>query len=282
VTVQEFAPAKVNLGLAVLGRRPDGYHEIESLMVTVDVGDYIEAAATLGGVALSVEGSDLPSGPGNLAFRAAEAYLEAACRTGGVSLRLVKRLPIAAGLGGGSSDAAAVLRAMERLFPADLDLQAIALGLGADVPFLVEGGAAVARGVGEKITSSRVPPLHLVLANPGVAVSAADAYRGLNGRFGPPLDLEAVVTSLAVGTDPPYRNDLELPVLEAHPAIAEAKAILRDTGLRGVLMSGSGSTVFGLSPDRNGADRIAGEVAARQPGWWVRAASTISTAGVDR
>ncbi|HWG85420.1 MAG TPA: 4-(cytidine 5'-diphospho)-2-C-methyl-D-erythritol kinase, partial [Deinococcales bacterium] len=144
--VREFAPAKVNLGLAVLGRREDGYHEIESLMATLDVGDDIEAMAAASGVELAVEGADLPAGPDNLAYRAAERYLAAAGHPGGVSLRLVKRLPVAAGLGGGSSDAAAVLRALGRLYPAGVDLLAVAAGLGADVPFLVRGGAAVASG----------------------------------------------------------------------------------------------------------------------------------------
>jgi 4-diphosphocytidyl-2-C-methyl-D-erythritol kinase len=143
-----------------------------------------------------------------------------------VRVALEKRLPVAAGLGGGSSDAAATLRGLARLYPAAVDLRALARGLGADVPFLLdcgEGGAAVARGVGDRLQPVRLPEVHLVLANPGVPVSAAEAYGNLRGRFGPPLDLRAILDALERGEALPYRNDLEPPVLERHPLVAEQR-----------------------------------------------------------
>lgn len=275
--VEEFAPAKVNLGLAVLGRRADGYHEVHSLMVTLDVGDRLSFEPAPRGVQeLEVVGADLPAGSDNLVQRAAGAYLDAAGRPGGVRIVLRKELPIAAGLGGGSSDAAATLRALERLYPAGLDLLGIARALGADVPFLVRGGAAVATGVGERLEPVELPAVHLVLANPGVAVSAADAYRHLDGRFGPPLDVARIVAALAGRAGPAYRNDLEAAVLERHPAVGDARALLGALGLRGVLMSGSGSTVLGLAGSREGAEEAAERLLGERPAWWVRAASTTS------
>lgn len=269
----EFAPAKVNLGLSVVGRRADGYHELHTLMVPLTVGDTLDIAPAPG-LSLRVEGADLPADGRNLVYRAARAYLDAAGVTRGAAITLHKRLPLASGLGGGSSDAATTLLALARLYPSGVDLPALALTLGADVPFFLPGGAALASGVGEVLQPVDLPPVPLVLLNPGVEVSAADAYRWLAGQYTPPLDLEALLASLASGEPVPYFNALQPEVVRRHPPIAGALAALQGADLHSPLMSGSGSTCFALARSEAQAQEAARQLAARFPGWWVAAAST--------
>jgi 4-diphosphocytidyl-2-C-methyl-D-erythritol kinase len=271
--VKLFAPAKINLGLSILHGRNDGYHELHSLMTTLSVGDELELEAKDQGIALEVIGSSLGNGPDNLVYCASEQYLAAIGGSKGVDLRLHKHLPIAAGLGGGSSDAAAALRGLARLYPSDLDLFKLAKSLGADVPFLLQGGAAIARGIGEVLTPIELPVFWVVLANPGLHISAAEAYRGLNRRFGPELDIREIIRCLADNRPPPYFNSLEQPVFEAYPLVYEVRATLEKAGLTGVMMSGSGSTVFGLAKNSDWATGIAAELAQSYPNWWVRAAN---------
>jgi 4-diphosphocytidyl-2-C-methyl-D-erythritol kinase len=269
-----FAPAKINLGLAVTGQLENGYHTLDTLFTTLDVGDTITLETTESEISLEVAGSDLPSGPENLVYRAVERYLEAATIAGGVKIHLEKRLPIAAGLGGGSSDAASTLLGLSRLYPSDVKLPDLAKSLGADVPFFLEGGARHAQGIGEILASVSLPTVHLVLANPGVGITAREAYIGLRGRFGPPLELDGILDALNRGDAPPYRNDLEQPVLEHYPIIAQVKQALTDAGLHGVLMSGSGSTCFGLAKDSTHARDAAERLQLEHPDWWIRAAQT--------
>nr|WP_183987208.1 4-(cytidine 5'-diphospho)-2-C-methyl-D-erythritol kinase [Deinobacterium chartae] len=269
--MRRFAPAKINLGLAVTGRRADGYHTLHTLMVPLDVGDHLEVEAAAG-LSLEVMGADLPRDRGNLVYRAAEAYLEAAGHPGGAALRLIKRLPLASGLGGGSSDAAAALLALAELYPTGPDLPALAARLGADVPFFLVGGPALAQGMGEILTPLELPPLHVVLVNSGVQVSAADAYRWRSGAFGDPLHLEALLEALHAGRALPYRNDLEPGVRARHPELAAVFAALEDSGLHSPLLSGSGGTCFALARTREAALQAAGHLAEAHPGWWVRAA----------
>ncbi len=269
-----FAPAKINLGLAVTGQLENGYHTLDTLFTTLDVGDTIRLETTDAGISLEVAGSDLPAGPENLVYRAAQQYLEAASITHGVKIHLEKRLPIAAGLGGGSSDAATTLIGLSRLYPADVDLPVLAKSLGADVPFFLEGGARHAQGIGEILTPVTLPQTYLVLANPSVGITAREAYIGLRGRFGPPLDLDGILAALNRGDAPPYRNDLERPVLEHYPIIAQVKRALMDADLHGVLMSGSGSTCFGLAKDATHARDAAEKLQLEHPDWWIRAAQT--------
>ena len=279
MTLELFAPAKVNLGLAVTGRLESGYHTLDTLFVTLDVGDTITLRPIVSGVQLEVVGVKLSAGPDNLVYRAAEAYLRATGISSGVSIRLEKRLPIAAGLGGGSSDAATTLLGLSRLYPSSVDLPALAKTLGADVPFFLEGGARHAQGIGEILRPVVLPEVHLVLVNPGVHITAREAYVGLNGRFGPPLDVSAILAALNRGEAPPYRNDLELPVLEAYPVIGTVKHALKHAGLFGVLMSGSGSTCFGLAHDAHHALEVATRLQREHPDWWVRAAKSVGERG---
>jgi 4-diphosphocytidyl-2-C-methyl-D-erythritol kinase len=267
--IEEYAPAKINLGLAVTGRLENGYHTLDTLFCTLEVGDTLFLEPATKGIELEVLGLNLPTNQDNLVYRAAAAYLEAARVQAGVRLKLEKRLPIAAGLGGGSSDAAACLRGLQRIYPSAVDLHPLATKLGADVPFLLRGGAARASGIGEVLAPLELPPIHLVLVNPAVGITAKEAYLGLNGRFGAPLEVRAIVQALSEQRSPPYRNDLEQPVLAAYPIVQEVKDVLTQAGLFGVLMSGSGSTCFGLAQDAVQAKAAALAVQTQHPSWWV-------------
>lgn len=268
----ERAHAKVNLGLSVLARRGDGFHEIETVMARVALHDDVLVARGGSQVGLEVEGAELPLGDDNLAVQAARAYLRAAgagAAGTGVDIRLTKRIPVAAGLGGGSSDAAAVLRALARLVPAGVDLEAVAAGLGSDVPFFLRDvPAAVARGRGERLEPLALPPLALVLAFPGVAVSAADAYR-LVQSFTPRVKPEALAERLRAGGEPGLVNGLQPGVVRRHKVVRQVLAALRAEGLRGACMSGSGSCCFALADDPASARDAARRLQAARPDWAV-------------
>ncbi len=285
------APAKVNLGLAVRGRRGDGFHELDGVMALIDLADSLalaEAAASPAPDRLErVPAGDgwldriaIPLDDGNLILQAARLYREAA-RERGVELpaltwRLIKRVPIAAGLGGGSSDAAAALRLLDQRYPAGLDLLALAQRLGSDVPFFVLGVAAArARGRGERLDPVRVPAQPLVLVNPGVGVRAADAFRWWDGRR------PAAVAGAAAAwwSGPDVTNELE-PGVAAHvPEVRAVLDMLRAAWDGPVAMSGSGATCFALAPDVRAAQALADELRRRlAPSAWV-ALSTISERG---
>ena len=274
-----FAPAKINLGLSVLGIVPSGqphtgYHALHTLMLPLDVGDTLEVWPA-DALRLEVRGADLPSDGRNLVYRAARAYLDTAGVEAGAEIVLHKSLPLASGLGGGSSDAASTLLALHRLYPAEVDLPALAARLGADVPFFLTPGAALVQGIGEQITRLNLPPISLVLLNPGTAISAADAYRWLDetAGFTPPLDVGAIRAALAGGQPLPYFNALQAGVLARHPEVAAALGALEAAGLHSPLMSGSGSTCFALARSREQAEAMARRLQTEHPDCWVRAAS---------
>ena len=270
-----FAPAKINLGLSVLGVRPDGYHELSSLMVPLSVGDELELRPAPE-LSLAVVGADLPTDGRNLVYRAAEQYLAAAKCPAAVQITLAKHLPLASGLGAGSSDAASTLLALGTLYPARVNLPALARTLGADVPFFLPGTAARARGIGELLTPLKLPVTWLVLLNPGLEVSARDAYRWLDesGQFTQPLDPAPILAALHSGEQVPYFNALQAAVIARHPLIGEALEALSAAGLHSPLMSGSGSTVFGLARDEAQATAAQAALQAQFPSYWVRAART--------
>ncbi len=271
------AHAKVNLGLNVVAKRGDGYHEVDTLMARLELHDTVTLEPTAGGVTLRVRGADLPEDAANLAHRAAQRYLAAAGEgrgVHGVHLQLDKRIPVAAGLGGGSSDAAAVLMGLSDLYPSHVDLAALAKDLGADVSFfLLDAPAARARGRGEKLERVALPTLHLVLVNPGLAVSAGDAYANLQ-NFSSRSDVAGLVEKLGRGEEPGYINALQPGVMLLHPPLREVVTALRATTLKGVMMSGSGSTCFGLAQDAAHAQDVASGLAHAHAGWWVRATHT--------
>ncbi len=271
------APAKVNLGLRVRGRRPDGYHEIASLFVPLELADELELEPRPApGVALRVDGdaAGVPADASNLAWRAARAFLDAAGLPGGVGLRLTKRVPSQAGLGGGSSDAGAVLRLLARLHPgavAPEALAGLALGLGADVPYFLDPRPAWVGGIGERIRplgpGRPLPRLALLLVHPGVGLSTAEVYRGW--REGDSLTPAGADPSLSglpgiLGRDGRLDagalarllvNDLEPAATRLCPAIAELRGALDRLGARAVGMSGSGPTLYGIFEDEAGAQR---------------------------
>lgn len=259
------AHAKINLVLDVLGTRPDGYHELETVMQTLALHDeiYLSAAPE---IKLEVEGADLPTGRDNLARRAADLLRERTGYPGGAAIRLIKRVPLAAGLAGGSADAAAVLRGLDQLWQLDLGMDCLtALGaeVGSDVPFCLRGGTALCRGRGEVVTPlAGLPPAGVVLVKPPFGVSTAEVYRRYDGLTEPCRPrcgnmLAAVRRADIGGVAAGLANALEPVTLGMYPGIAVIKEEITAAGALGVLMSGSGPTVFGIFENLPAAERAA-------------------------
>lgn len=288
--IKEPAPAKLNLDLLVTGRRLDGYHELDSLVVFADLGDRLALeAAPAGELTLAVAGpfaADLPGdGRDNLVLRAAHRLAElAGGGRRGARIRLDKRLPVAAGIGGGSADAAAALRGLDRLWGLDLGearLREIGLGLGADLPACVHARPARVRGLGERLDPVRgLPEIPLVLANPRRPLPTASVFAALDpqvsraprGRGLPARPSLAQLVACLLDS----RNDLEPAAVAVEPAVAEVLAALHaldDCWL--ARMSGSGATCLGVFPSPAAATAAAERLAAARPGWWV--AATLAT-----
>jgi 4-diphosphocytidyl-2-C-methyl-D-erythritol kinase len=250
------ALAKINLDLRVLEKRTDGYHELRTVFQTVSLADRLEIAFTPDRqTAIELDGDiDIPD---NLAVRAARQALDAMRLTGRVQMRLTKRIPMGAGLGGGSSDAAAVLLALPVLAGGSLDMAALsALGreLGSDVPFLLWGGRAAGIGRGtELFPLPDSPAVRGVLVAPQVHVSTAEAYRDLSPRLTTELQQNKIFSFQSqvwdVSTAVPAQNDFEPAVFERHPELAAIKERLQRAGASPALMTGSGSALFGLFRD---------------------------------
>jgi len=260
------ARAKINLTLDVLGKRPDGYHEIETVMQSIELCDQMEFYPAEEKITLSVEGNSVPAGPGNLVYRAAERLREFSGKKAGVRIRLVKNIPVEAGLGGGSADAAVTLAALNELWEIGLSLSELtALGgqLGSDVPFGLLGGTVLARGRGERL--EQLPPcpqLGLVLIKPPFGLSTSSVYRAYTagGSAKKPDNLamiRAVKEKDLAGIAGNLANVLERTAVAMHPVIGEIKSKLIEAGAMAALMSGSGPTVFGLALDLESAREIA-------------------------
>ena len=278
-----FAPAKINLGLSITGRLENGYHTLESLFAPLSVGDELEISPS-DTLSLKVVGADLPGDRRNLVYRAAEAFFEESGTRGRAKLRLFKHLPLASGLGGGSSDAATTLLTLKRMYgPTGLNLPRLALELGADVPFFLLEGSAFVTGIGEVLTPIKLPRVHLVLANRGLEVSARDAYSWLDeaGGFTGPLPQGEIIRALETGENVPYFNALQSPVLRHHPELLEVLEALELEGLHSPLMSGSGSTCFALALSELKAREAAERLSEQRPNWWVQAAYTLNV-GLER
>jgi len=275
------SPAKINLFLEIVGRRLDGYHEIESIMQLIDLRDEVRLRRRRHGIHVQVSGAELPEGRGNLAYRAAALALEAAGVTGGVEIQLSKRIPVAGGLGGGSSNAAAVLLGVSRLYelawPRDF-LQNLGSRLGSDVPFFLTDGLAVARGRGELLTPLPAwTPGWLVVANPGIPISTAWAYQEASSKLTEwqgRVTLPTLTAGGRLGWPPVWAfNRLEEVVLPHRPELLALKALLQDGGGLPVLMSGSGASVFAVVPDAAAAERLAERV--RERGMFAAAVTTL-------
>lgn len=254
-----FAPAKINLFLRVLGKRADGYHQLETWMQKLDFGDTVTVQPTRDGtIRLSCSDQSLPQDSSNLAARAAALFFSASSRGNGygVDIRIEKRIPVAAGLGGGSSDAGAVLRGLNRLFGGEFSeeqLASMGLQLGADVPFFATGhDAVIAGGVGEEMYP--LPGLQgyrFVLVNPGFSVSTRWVFEnlGLTTELKESKLASFRKDAFALLTRGELVNDLESVTLASYPELMKIKSDLVDAGAEFSLMSGSGPTVFGLFPD---------------------------------
>lgn len=269
------ARAKINLALDVLFKRPDGYHEVAMVMQAVSLADRVTLAAD-DAISVVSTAADLDCGASNLAYRAA-ALLRERCRVDrGVRVTLEKNIPLAAGLAGGSADAAAVLHGLNRLWGLGLtlaDLEEIGAALGSDVPFCLRGGTALATGRGEKLrTLPALPHSWVVLAKPPVAVSTAWVYGNYRDeRVTARPDVAGMTACLAAGDLPGVAgrlgNVLETVTVPAHPEIAALKAVMRDQGAMASLMSGSGPTVFGLVDNLRQAEQIAAALRSSTDAW---------------
>ncbi|WP_404405870.1 4-(cytidine 5'-diphospho)-2-C-methyl-D-erythritol kinase [Pelagibacterium halotolerans] len=284
----ETAPAKVNLALHVTGRREDGFHTLHSLCVFTELADLVSAEPAETD-ALSVSGpfgDDLPNGRSNLVVRTVEKFrarFPDALETG-VALHLEKHLPVAAGLGGGSADAAAVIRLLAQLVDEpipDADLFALAANLGADVPMCLFSRPCEVLGIGETLKPvNPFPALHLVLVNPREAVSTPEVFRRLKSRSNPAMpqlpgtmDRAAMLSLWLADT----RNDLEAPAREIVPAIGGIiGAIAQTQGCALARMSGSGATCFGLYGSAAAAHQAAHDLREKLPGYWVAATPILA------
>ncbi|AEF92986.1 4-diphosphocytidyl-2-C-methyl-D-erythritol kinase [Desulfotomaculum nigrificans CO-1-SRB] len=276
------AHAKINLTLDVLSRRPDGYHEVEMIMQSIKLHDRLEFSPAVGEITLTSTGLPVPMGPDNLILRAARLLQQRAGVNHGAHIHLDKRIPVAAGLAGGSTDAAATLQGLNRLWQLELkqdQLMELARQLGADVSFCLTGGTAIARGIGEVLTPlAPAPRFGVILVKPPFGVSTARVYQGLDlNNLGHRPHTSAMVEALKQGDLDKVAyclaNVLESVTLNLYPELKEIKQQLMQAGCRGVLMSGSGPTVFGLTKDEKSAEQIAGKL--NYPGYQVIATSMV-------
>lgn len=281
------APAKLNLYLHVLGRRADGYHDLDSLVAFATPHDAITVTPA-DGWRLTIDGEfksalrDTVDDQANMVLRAARLLADHLGRRDGADIRLRKMLPIAAGLGGGSADGAALLLALCRMWQVDMplpDLAKLALPLGADLPVCLASRTVFMAGIGEQIQAApETPPLGVVLVNPGCALSTAAVFGRWDGRPAPlarpsyrPNDPVSLIDVLKT-----CRNDLTAPAIALAPVIADVLSAIEDApGLLLARLSGSGPTCFGLFADGAAAQTAAERIAARQLKWWVRAGRLI-------
>ena len=272
-----LSPAKLNIRLKVIGRRPDGYHELVSLMVPVHLYDHIELdLSRTQGITLNCQGSPVPENEENLIFRAAQAFFSRTGRRQDLSIKLTKNIPVSAGLGGGSSNAACTLNALNIMASNPLsfqDLEALAVSLGADVPFFLHNRPCIARGIGEILEPvKKWPKFWYVIVKPPLSVSTAWAYENLKFEL-TSNEYSFILRHLAedrLKLADILENDLEAVTAKRFPVINVIKKALNSAGAEGALMSGSGPSVFGifksedhaLSARRHLASQNLGEVFA--------------------
>ena len=271
--VRAFAPAKINLALHVTGKRADGYHLLDSLVVFAAVGDQIrcEPAPRLTLTVLGPFGDDVPMGEDNLVLRAARLLDP----DGGADITLFKELPPASGIGGGSSDAAATLQALSELWQKPLPSTEALLSLGADLPVCLLQEAVRMQGIGDRLTklAAPLPPAWLVLANPGGPLSTREVFGQLRAHEFPPLP--PVIPTFATLTDMvaflrDQRNDLELPAMDLMPEAAEVPFLLEERpGCLMARMSGSGATSFGIFATEDDASYAEQSLRRQRGHWWI-------------
>lgn len=280
--------AKINWTLEILGRRPDGYHELRTLLQTVSLADRLTFIPLDDGIEIECAHPDVPLDRTNLVHQAASRLLELTGLRRGVRIAIEKNIPTAAGLGGGSSNAAVTLMALCRLWDLRLDpadLFSIGSALGSDVPFFFLGGTCLGAGRGEEVYPiAEAPTRHLLLINPGILIPAREAYANLPHELTNrttvdmmPLSLKAAYAFSEAGNGlrvaELLKNDLEIPVLPRYPLLGEIKRRLGEAGADGVLMSGSGSTVFGIFESEDARDGAQSDLS--DTGWRCLPARTL-------
>ncbi len=255
------APAKINLFLRVLRKRADGYHDIVSLMQKITLYDELIFSPRPKGITLNCPGSELPTSEDNLVFRAAKSIFAYANYPSGVEIKLIKKIPLAAGLGGGSSDAATTLIALNKIFSLNLkksELMKLGAKIGADVPFFIFGNNALASGMGDKLKAlQNLPKINLVMIKPPFQLSTKMVYKKLNLRLTRGKNNYSIPRFLKMSDIiQELHNDLESVSLKMHPELTDLKQMLFRHGALGALMSGSGPTVFGIFRDGKEAKKI--------------------------
>jgi 4-diphosphocytidyl-2-C-methyl-D-erythritol kinase len=283
--MQVFAPAKINLSLKILGRRPDGFHDIETFIAPISLCDElkIDKNKAAEGVEFRCDDSSVPTGDENLVVRAAKAFFEAAKLKASVSIELKKKIPHGAGLGGGSSDAASTLLAMNKLFETNLPREALAeLGetIGSDVPFFIFESAAMCRGRGELVTPEKLKEkMSILLLKPEFGVATAWAYQ----RWQDSREIPGISYAIQELNGHRFANDLERPVFEKFVFLAQMKTWLRNQPEVGVaLMSGSGSTVFSVMRPNVDLDLVAKRAKDElDPRLWTFTAQTLEGAALS-
>jgi 4-diphosphocytidyl-2-C-methyl-D-erythritol kinase len=252
------APAKINLLLRVLRKRPDGYHDLASVMQQISIYDELEYTMQQEGITLHCPGTDLPTNEQNLIYRAAQTIFNHTGYRNGVEIILNKYIPSAAGLGGGSSDAATTLMTLNDLCSLGLsktELMKLGAKLGADVPFFIFGSSAFATGIGDKLqTLPDLPQINMVLINPIFPLSTKTVYENLNLALTKKKNNYSIPRFYALGdVIRELHNDLEAVSLKMHPELNDLKQMLMNEGALGALMSGSGPTLFGIFADEKSA-----------------------------
>jgi 4-diphosphocytidyl-2-C-methyl-D-erythritol kinase len=249
--IKKLSPAKLNLYLKVLGKRPDGYHNIQTLMQRISLCDEMFFAPTEYGIIIHCPDSSLPEDENNIVFRAARTFLSDVSAQTGIQITIKKNIPLAAGLGGGSSNAATTLMALNELFnfPYETDhLMKMASTLGADVPFFIFEKTAWGTGIGDQLTAvDDVPPLCFVIINPSFEISTKMVYDNFNFRLTKePIEYTSFDLSSVENVARGLYNDLETVSINLYPVLQQLKDLLLTEGASGALMSGSGPTVFGI------------------------------------
>lgn len=261
------ALAKINLGLDILGKREDGYHEVRMIMQTIQMYDVLEMKKKkIPGISLAVNYPFIPSDERNLVYKAAKLLMDEFQVKEGVEIRLEKFIPVAAGMAGGSSDAAAALVGVNRLFKLGLsekDLMERAVNIGADVPYCVMRGTALAEGIGEKLTRiAQVPDCFVLIGKPGINVSTKAAYESLQlDQIQTHPDIDGMIRDIESGDlramTEKMENVFEPGIIGRYPVIGEIKALMEEHGALRAMMSGSGPTVFGIFDDRKKMEEAA-------------------------
>lgn len=263
---QMKAYAKINLGLDVLGRLENGYHEVKMVMQTVGIYDELSFEKAESGIVVTTDSGELPTDENNLIYKAAKLMMETYGIREGVRIHLQKNIPIAAGMAGGSTDAAATMKGINRLFDLDCSLQELmelGVKIGADVPYCILGGTALAEGIGEKLTAlPPAPECFLLVAKPDINVSTKYVYEHLDAEgVSEHPDIDGMVRAIEEGSlDGVIKrlgNVLENVTIKAHPIIEEIKDRMKELGAVGSLMSGSGPTVFAMYTDKEKAENAA-------------------------